>query len=307
MIIKYKYSIKTFVETFCLNMYLGFFLEILAYTGKFAYRVISITGHWFRSREVFASTFGKGVLINAEINLEKSGVVAFNKIGSIIKEYLCFESRFVLENIWIRKKFGKYIIQAFDPADLKQFKKKINNGSYVIATPHNSSLYMLVALVSQLNQSAFFLVMNPFSLNLKRPTPVQKSLLKLFSVWPKHQEFVFLEDSDVFDKSCAVLKSGKSLIIAPDTPSSSEKKVTISFMGKSREVAAGTAVMAKRCQVPVMVVVPWAESCIDPYKLNIKIIAAEEISQCMCEVFDFFQAGIEMNPACWSGWLYWDN
>lgn len=288
-------------------MYTGFFLEVLAYTGQFAYRVVAVTGHWFKNRELFASSFGKGVLINAEINLVKSGIVSFKKIRSIIKNYLCFESRFVLENIWIRKNSEQHIIQAFDPYDLNCLQRILSNGNYVIATPHNSSLYMLVALVSKLNHQAFFLVMNPLMHNLKNPAPVQKSMLKLFSLWTKYQKFIFMEDGDVFDQSCTVLKSGQSLIIAPDVPSTSVKKVYVDFMGRRTEVAAGTAVMAKKCHVPVLVVVPWAKNCIEPYRLNIKIIYAYDIDRCMCEIFNFFQDGIQINPACWSGWLYWDR
>ncbi len=304
---QYAMAVRKDAEIFCLNIYIDIFLEILAYAGKFAYYVVSLTGNWFRSHEVFASTFEEGVLKNAEINLEKSGIVALNKIRPILKEYLYFESRFALENVWIRKNYSRQIIQAFDQTDLKHFKKFFQNGNYIVAIPHNTAIYMLVSLVAQLKESAPILVTNPLSFNIKKPTPVQKSIIKLFSVWPKHQELLFIEKGNIFDRSCAVLKSGKSLIIAPDTPFTSKKKVYINFMGRKTEVGPGAAVMAQRCKVPVMAVVPWAKNCTDPYKLNIKIIDAKDISKCMCDIFNFFQTTIEMNPACWSGWLYWDK
>ena len=304
-----KRYIKISVETIIFHFYLFLFLEVAACTGSFAYKLLDSTGHRFRSREIYASIFAKGVLKKAEKNLKNSKLFPVSSIKDIVKSYLRFESRFALENIWIRKNSERRIKGAFNTKDLENLKGLLDGGQFVIATPHNVSLYMLVALIHSLGHGAAFMVMNPLANKIDHPTPLHKSLFKLFPKWGGFQDFVFIQDGDVFKRSVNVLNSAKSLIIAPDVPSSSENKVQIDFMGKKTLVSAGTAVLAQRCQVPILVVVPWADSCSEPYHLAVNIVESpqdNDISQCMGDIFTHFQTGIARNPACWSGWLYWD-
>ena len=295
------------MEDFLLNLYLFFFLEMAAFTGRFAYCFIRYTGHFFRTRDLYASTFERGVLKKAERHLKKSGLVAESGIKQVLRDYLCFETRFALENIWIRKNAKQQITGAFDVADMTKLKDLLDRGQFIIATPHNASLYSLVALVYHLGHGAPFMVMNPLGQTIPYPTPLQKSLFRLFPDWAGYQEFIFIQDGDVFKRSADGLESGSSLIIAPDAPSCSEKSVQIDFLGGRSSVAAGVAVLAHRCNVPVLVVVPWAEHCFQPYHLDLKIVdPQQDAALCMDEIFAHFQTGITRNPACWSGWLYWD-
>ena len=300
------FFIKTLWEDFCLNLYLGVGLELASYTGKSAYPFVSRTGHFFRSPEVFASTLGRrGVLKEAQKNLKIAGIAVPGTEEAIIRDYLGFEARFALENIWIRKNIQKYIIGAFEAGHIEELKKKLENRQFIITTLHTSALYAFVSLVKILGQDAPFVVMNPSASPIKRPAPFQKSLLKLFSRWPETNEFVFMQDGNVFERCKRILQSGRSLIIAPDTPSRSTRNVQVEFMGRKTGIAPGVASLSRECKVDVLAVSHWAENCTCPYQLDMSIIDSKDVSRCMIDIFRFFQTSIEHNPACWNGWLYW--
>jgi lauroyl/myristoyl acyltransferase len=303
-----KFFTKNMWEDFCLNLYLGVGLELAAYTGKSAYWFVNKTGHFFRSWDVFASTLGKrGVLNEAQKNIKMAEVVMPGTEKIIIRDYLKFESRFALENIWIRKKAKKFIKGAFEPDHINKLQKMLENRQFIIATPHTSALYVFVSLVKTLGHDAPFVVMNPLAVPIKNPAPFQRILLRLFPKWSEANEFVFMQDNNVFERCKKVLQSGRSLIIAPDTPFQSTKNVPVEFLGRKTGVAPGIAVLSEKCKVDVLAVSHWAENSSRPYKLDMRIINSKGVSQCMEDIFQFFQTAIERNPACWNGWLYWEQ
>ena len=303
-----NFFIKTLWEDFCLTLYLGVGLELASYSGKSAYKFVSRTGHFFRSQDVFASTLGKrGVLKAARENLKMAGFSARGKKEAVIRDYLKFESRFALENIWIRKNVQKHIMGAFESDHIECLKKKLENRQFIIATLHTSALYVFVSMIKSLGYDVPFVVMNPLASPIKNPAPFQKSLLRLFPRWSETNEFVFMQDGNVLERCKKILESGRSLIIAPDTPFHSTKNVQVEFMGRKTGVASGIAFLSRKCNVDVLAVSHWAENCTCPYKLDMTIIDSKDVSQCMKDIFRFFQTSIERSPACWNGWLYWDQ
>ncbi len=298
---------KIFKDT-ALELYLRFGLRMASCLGQYAYPLIALTGHKFRDVDSFASTLGKkGILRLARQNLISSAIVAPGTENEVIREYLKFESRFALENIWIENKNKKNILKAFKKEDVIELRDALKNGQFIITTLHTSALYSFVSLVSLLGHDAPFVVMNPLAAQIENPAPFQKVLLRLFPKWLQSNKFIFIQDGNVFGNCLKILESGKSLIIAPDTPYSSPNNIRVNFMGKTTAIAPGIAVLSKRCDVDVLVVTHGASDCTHPYGLNMQRITEKNIELCMREIFNFFQTSIQRHPACWNGWLYWDQ
>ncbi len=296
-------------EDFCLNFYLKFILEFVACFGRPAYRFVDKTGHFFRSEDIFASTIGqRGVLKSAMKNLRDASCIVDNGMERyILKEYLKFESRFALENIWIRRDIKKYILGAFKSDDVEALRKILLNRQFIITTLHTSAMYTFVALIKALGYDAPFVVMNPLAEQISNPSPFQRVLFRLFPKWSEINEFIFLQDGDVMKRCGMAIEAGKSLIIAPDTPFHSNNNVELEFMGQKIGVASGVGFLSKKYKVDVLSVAHWAENSACPYKLDMAIIKVPDITLCMQSIFNFFQKSIERNPACWSGWLYWEQ
>ncbi|MCD6389978.1 MAG: hypothetical protein J7L69_11255 [Desulfobulbaceae bacterium] len=285
------------LETWCLDVYLNQVLELVARLPvPRAYRFIATTGRLFRSR---------GVLKKAEANVRRAGICVTAEASSVIREYLRFETRYVLEDIWLRKNIARKIVAAFRPDDVAGLQQFLKQRNYIITLPH-TACNTFIGLAHILAQVVVLGSVNPLKMELARPTPIQKTILGLYSRWLTQPEFVFVEDGSAFARCCQVLGAGKSLIILSDTPFHSEQNVCIDFLGRRTGVAAGVAVLAERCKVPILAVVPWAADCCQPYRLETRIIEASDIVSSMRKVFAFFETFIEQYPACWQGWMYWD-
>lgn len=288
---------KEYLETWCLDRYLNQALEwVSMFPVPWAYRFIAATGRSFRSR---------GLLKNAEANLRQASIRMPTEAVSVIREYLRFETRYVLEDIWLRKNMARNIVAAFHQDDVVRLKQFLQQRNYIITLPH-TACNTFIGLANIFAQVVVLGSVNPLKMELAKPTPVQKSILRLYSRWLNQPDFVFVEDGSAFSRCCQVLVAGKSLIILADTPFHSEKNVCIDFLGRRTGVAAGAAVLAERCQVPVLAVVPWTADCRRPYRLETKIIEASDIVSRMREIFAFFETFIEQYPACWQGWMYWE-
>lgn len=294
-------------ENICLYIYLFIVLEIASYFGQSAYTLISWTGHFFRSKDIFSSSVGRrGALQIGLNNLKIAGIPIADNGEAILNEYCRFESRFALENIWIRKNNRERIIKAFNSDDLENLKKTLEKQQFIIATPHTSANYLFITLINILGHDAPCVIINPFAEKIKYPSPFQSVLLRVFTRWNEIAKFIFMQDGKVFERCKNILRSGRSLIIAPDTPFHSKNNETITFMNRKTGVASGIAVLAKQCGVRVLAVSHWAENCTSPYRINIKPIDVIDTLQCMQDIFHFFETGIKKNPTCWNGWLYWD-
>lgn len=297
---------KERLETWCLDFYLNRVLELAAWLPvSWTYRFIAATGRLFRSRDVYASSFNRGVLKNAEANLRQASIRMPAEVSSVIREYLRFETRYVLEDIWLRKNMSKKIAVAFHSGDVAQLQQLLAHRNYILALPHTAS-NTFIGLASMLTRIVVLGSGNPLKIELSRPTPIQKTILRLYSHWLPCQEFIFVEDGDAFAQCGQSLRAGKSLIITPDTPFYSEQNIVLDFLGRRTGVAAGAAVLAERCQVPVLAIVPWTADCRRPYRLETRIIEAPDIASRMREIFAFFETFIEQYPACWQGWMYWE-
>ncbi|GEM_PF-1380000 len=299
---------KTRFENFCLNFYLKVLLELIACCGEPAYKFVKMTGHLFRSEDVFASTMGKtGVLKSAVKNLKAAHIVEYGMEKAVINDYTKFESRFALENIWIRKGVKNRIIGAFNSNDVRMLNEILLNRQFIIATLHTSAMYSFVALIKNLGYNIPFVVMNPLAGQITDPSPFQKVLLRLFPRWIQTNEFIFVQEGNVLERCERVINSGRSLIIAPDTPFYSKNNVVVEFMGRKTGVASGAGFLSQKYKLDILSVSHWAEDCTYPYTMDMKIIKPTEVAKNMQKVFSFFQKGIERNPACWNGWLYWDQ
>ena len=297
---------KEYLEIRCLDFYVNRVLELAAgLPVSWAYRFIAATGGLFRSRDTYASSFSPGVLKTAAANVRKANICPPAEAVSVIREYLFFETRYMLENIWLGKNMARKIAAAFDSESVARLRQHLHNRHYIITLPHTAS-NTFIGLASITSQVVVLGSGNPLKLTLAAPSPVHKTILRLYSRWLSHQEFIFVEDGNAFTQCCQALQAGKSLIITPDTPFHSEQNIGLDFLGRRTGVAAGVAVLAERCKVPILAVVPWAADCRQPYRLETSIIDAGDVASRMRKIFTFFERFIGKYPACWQGWMYWE-
>jgi len=295
-----------YLETWCLDLYLNQVLELAARLPvPWVYRFIAATGGLFRSRDVYASSFSPGILKSAENSVRRTGMYGSIESSAIIRKYLRFETRYMLENIWLRDQVDRKIVAAFHPDDVARLRQFVSRRNYILALPHTAS-NTFIGLAATLAPVVVLGSGNPLTLELSHPTPAQKTILRLYTGWLKYQEFIFVSEGDAFARCRQALEAGKSLIITPDTPFHSERNICIDFLGRRTGMAAGVAALAERCRIPILAVVPWAAGCHQPYRLETRIIEVSDIASRMRKLFAFFEPFIEQYPACWQGWMYWD-
>ena len=101
---------------YLLALYFHKFLEAGALLPvNMVFHMIAHTGHFFRRWQTYAAWFEPGVLMKALENMTEAGIVPSYRVRAAVQDYLRFESRLVVENIWIRKKNTRKLLRSFSP------------------------------------------------------------------------------------------------------------------------------------------------------------------------------------------------
>ena len=281
-------------------------LEIISIAPPpITYYALRTTGSWFRNFSQYASSYEPGVLKRAAHNIEKSTIQTKSSIH-LIKDYLRFETRFVLENIWIRKSRDRYIKKGFNKSDIQALRQLLGR-PHVIVTAHNSGICMLVKLLEILGHQSHFICMNVLNCPRERATPMQRAFQKMWLSWCRTQPMIYVEDGNVLSKSREALSSGHSVILAMDVPGYRDG-VKADLLGLSVMFPTGAARIANECGVPMLVAIPWATGCRSRYRIFLKTFRPTgEIRVDTTKMVGYLQDVLSLNPACWNGWLYIDK
>ncbi|MBN2232448.1 MAG: hypothetical protein JW781_06470 [Deltaproteobacteria bacterium] len=288
------------------DRYLNLVLEAAArLPARAALRFTAATAGRFLDRKTHASTLYSGVFEAAARNLRRADMVAPEAVAAVIADCLRFEARLVLEHVWLRRDDARRLRASFRPAAVAALESRLQaTGPAVIALPH-TAFNPFIGLAATIRPVTPLVIADPLRAGITRPTPAQKSVLRLYRRWLTRQDFIFVNDGDVLENCIARLRAGRTLIIAPDVPGAGENAVAVDFIGRRLRVPAGAAVIARRAAVPLVAAVPWTDDLGAPYRLALEIVdPALDIPAAMAALFGFFDAYIRRAPACWQGWLY---
>jgi lauroyl/myristoyl acyltransferase len=288
-----------------LDIYFRKILEAVAMLpSACSYSILRHTGHIFRNFHNYACAYHPGVLVRAYHTLKEIKILPPEcNVIEFLQELLRFESRFVMENIWVRKQDKRHIIESFHKKDISALEDIIGTRNYVIVSAHFPGIIDLVGLLRTLGYKATFVASNAMNQPWGIATPMQRSLTVLFRSWMHHQPLIFSDEKNIIDKCCNILVSQESVVMAADVPGYQGAKV--SMFGKTLWVPAGSAIMAWKCKVPILVAIPWASACDKPYNIFLRTIPASQDSDAvMTKIFEYIETVVRLNPACWNGWLY---
>ncbi|MBF0210060.1 MAG: hypothetical protein HQK68_04145 [Desulfamplus sp.] len=306
---------KQTVSNILLDIYFKNFLKRVAKTisPPTAYRLMFKTGDKFRDWATYPSgTDEPGALVRASKNLESANICEPDEIKNVISELLYFESRFVMENIWIKNRDCQKIIKSFNLDDVNRLKEVLGSNVYVIATIHTVALYIFVALINILNHKSLFLIANHEKYSWRYSSPLVTSSMQMIKGWKEYQEFIFPDSKDVMRLSKDAINSGSSLVLCMDTPGY-PNGVKAELLGKHITAPAGSAILSKDCNTPILLAIPYATDIYKPYKIFLKVFepvkqeSKNDIEPVLQAMFKEAEPIIRSNPACWSGWFYIDS
>ena len=292
-----------------LNIYFGKILEAVALLPPpYAYKILPFTGHLFRDFQNYACGYEPGVLIRAAGSMKDADIVTSYNMVESMKEYLRFESRYVMENIWIRREFKRHVFRSFYKSDIEALKTFLHKENHVIVTAHLSGLLSIVELLRIIGYPTPLVASNIFRQSWKNAKPIQKSMYLLYKSWIKRQPLFFSDDHHLMDKCRQAVSSGKSIILAADVPGYDAKGVKVTMFGKELWVPPGSAKLSDNCGIPILVAIPWTDSCDKPYHIFLeKITLNGNYSEVMGKIYHCIEAVVTLNPTNWNGWLYFDK
>ncbi len=293
-----------------LKFYFTRFLRYLAVSPPpYAYLPLVCSGHLFRDWDDYPSgLLNRQALRAATASLQDVLHCSAAEAQTMVTDYLRFESRFVLENFWIKNQQRSYIRRAFVAADVERLTAMLKKKNAVVVTAHTSGLYALVELLRIQGLATGFVLMNTARKPLEEAEPIQLGVIDLLPEWQKRQRLLYVEDGRTMDACRELLNSGESVVIAPDVPGYLGRGAVVPFFGKEVWTAVGAAVMAADTHTPIIVAVPVAGSCRYPYNLYIEEIdPVGDSSQIMSRIYAAFETAIRPALSCWSGWLFWQE
>lgn len=292
-----------------LDIYFQGILEAVALTPPpFAYKLMYSTGHLFRDWHSYPSWFEPGVLMKASRNLRQADVLPHSSIKATLKDYLRFESRLVVENVWIRKRNTRNILKAFLYHDVMRLQEYLKNGPYVIVTAHTSALCLLVALFDALGYTSSLVGANAMRQSWDSATPLQRSMIKTWEAWTRYQSILFVGECDVLQKGREAIRSGRSVVVPQDVIGHFDRGVQVKMFGKDIWLPVGAAKLAWDTGVKMLLIVGRASKCFEAYSLYFKEVSptgrfASDV-QSLCKGIE---ESVRPNPSCWGGWLYFDK
>ena len=297
------------MNNYLLELYFHKYLEAAALLPAPAvFQMILRTGHLFRRWKTYGAWFEPGVLMKAMESMALAGILPRHSVKSAVREYLRFESRLVVENIWIRKKNARKLLRSFSPPDVALLREYGRSGPYVIVTAHTSALYPLVALLDILGLTSPFLCNNAMRQPYESATPLQRNVMKTMTVWGDYQPLFFVEDGDVIKRSLSSICSGTSVVVPQDVPGYSGRGVKVLMFGEKLWSPTGPAKLAHEAGVSMLLAIGWASGCAEPYQIFFRKIAPTgDFSSDMQSVCEGIEEAVKKGPSCWGGWLYFDK
>ncbi len=292
-----------------LDIYFRKILEAVAFLPPpAAYSILPLTGHLFRNFNDYACGYEPGALSRAARSMERVKILPSGHIRETLREYLRFETRYVMENIWIRREKKQHVLKSFWAGDIRKLEKYTASRNYIIVTAHFSGLLSIVELLRISGYSSPLVAANVFRQSWENAKPIQRSMLLLYQSWIKRQPLLFSDDRNLMKKACLSAENGQSVIIAADVPGYQDRGVKITLFGNPVWVPAGAAKLAKECDIPILVALPWTSACHRPYSIFLKTIyPVSDIHQTSSLIFSSIEEIVRKNPANWNGWLYLDQ
>ena len=288
-----------------------YFRKILGYIAILsppqAYRLLPLLGNRFRNFKTYPSAYEEGVLMRGIENLKRTKNYSDAGAKKIIKEYLKYETRFLIENVWIKKRATKKIQNCFCSYDIDLLYRTLRSDTYLIATAHTSGIFLLIALLDALNLTTPFICMNMMNMPWEKATPFQRACQDMWVYWTKFQPLMYVDEGNTIQKSRDILRSNRSLALACDVPQHLRGGVVRLFNLKVR-IPFGASRLANESQKPILVAIPWTDKVINPYRIYMtKIFPSGNIKQDMKFIMEDMECAINKNPSCWNGWLYLDR
>ena len=265
------------------------------------YKILLKTGHWFRNWKTYSAANGfPGILYHAEENLKTLLNISPTMAKNILHQFLAFESRYILENNWIKTKNEKNIKNAFNQAAIEQLKIHLQNRQAIICTMHSANLCLVGALLHIIGHHiTFMLAIIPEAIP-NGANPLHQNGIRMIMEWKEWQSLVPAN----MQAARQALSNGASLILASDTPGYNQKGVLVTLFGQRFWVPVGAAKLAQEFQLPLFVAIPWAKDVTSRYDLVIQEIdTSGTLQDVMARVFQVAEQAILKNPSCWMGWL----
>ncbi len=285
---------------------LRFYFEYMLYMASYfpppaCYSILPITGHWFRDWETYsAATASKGVLFHTVENLQKCLGITQKQAKKILRDFLQFESRYVLENNWIKSWDTQKLKASFSFQTQEILNASFFARQAVICTLHSANLFALAALLYLLHQNiTMILAIIPESMPAGT-NPLHENGIRMLMSWKDRQPLIPAN----MQAARKTLREGNSICLAPDTPGYKDKGIMVNFFNQTIWVPVGAAKLAQEFDLPIIVAIPWARNSTSKYEVVIQEIdTCGTLKQVMQRIFQVAEQAILKNPACWMGWL----
>lgn len=286
-----------------LRFYFEYILRITSYFPPPAcYSILPITGHWFRDWKTYsAATASKGVLFHAVENLQKCLGTTQEQAKEILRDFLQFESRYILENYWLKTWDTQKLKASFSFQAQEALNASIFTRQTIVCTLHSANLFVLAALLYLLHKNLTMLVaIIPTSMPAGT-NPLHENGIRMLMSWKNRQPLIPAN----IQTARKTLQKGNSLLLAPDVPGYKDKGVVITIFDQSIWVPVGAAKLAQEFDLPIIVAIPWARSLTSKYEVIVQEIDSDgTLQQVMQRIFHVAEQAILKNPTCWMGWLY---
>lgn len=285
-----------------LRFYFEIVLKLFSYLPiPICYLPLKWTGHWFRDWRTYScATASAGVLFNAIRNIQNLMGISQKKATAIISTFLSFESRYVLENNWLKNHNEAYILSSFTTKAKRELQSKLINKQTVICTLHSANLFTMGALIHSMQIPLSFMVaIIPESMP-DGTNPLHENGIRMLMKWQKWQSLIPAN----MQAARAALKDGNSIVMAVDTPGYKDRGVIVNLFNQQIWVPVGAAKLAQEFNLPIIVAIPWASSVTSLYEVDIEVIDTSGTPhKVMQQIFLAAEKTILKNPACWMGWL----
>lgn len=285
-----------------LRFYFEYILHVASHLSPpRCYYLLPITGHWFRNWQTYsAATASKGILFHAVENLQKSLGVTQEKAKQILQDFLCFESRYVLENNWISEWNTQRLRTSFTSEAKKALNASVFSRQAIVCTLHSANLFTLAALLYLLHKNlTMMLAIIPNEMPAGT-NPLHENGIRMIMSWKEWQPLIPAN----METARKTLRAGNSLFLAPDTPGYREKGVMVNLFNQVIWVPVGAAKLAQEFDLPIIAAIPWAPGLTSNYEVVIQEIdTSGTLQQVMQRIFQVAEQAILQNPSCWLGWL----
>ncbi|MEZ0328623.1 MAG: hypothetical protein ABWK15_03540 [Dissulfuribacterales bacterium] len=286
-----------------LRFYFEYILKVAALIPPpNCYKLLSLTGSWFRNWQAYsAATAYPGVLLTAVQNLQRYCNIPQKKAQKIIVDFLRFESRYVLENNWIKSRKMSYITASFNlQAQTSLLEKVSKHRQMIICTLHSANLFTMGSLLYLKGIDTHFMVAVIPDVMPDGTNPLHENGIRMIMQWKNWQPLIPADISS----ARKVIEQGHSLFLAPDTPGYKDRGAIIALFDQPIWVPVGAAKLAQEFRLPLIVAIPWAPSITSLYEVDVnEIDTSGTLQEVMQRIFSTAEKTILKNPACWMGWL----